>query len=73
MLRGLILLSGMAAVSAFTSSRPVAVVRHRQSEVALQMVQGQGSGYKKVFVAGGSKGTGRLIIDKLLASGAEVR
>jgi len=37
------------------------------------MVQGQGSGYKKVFVAGGSKGTGRLIIDKLLASGAEVR
>mmetsp|Transcript_37308 Transcript_37308/g.89332 ORF Transcript_37308/g.89332 Transcript_37308/m.89332 type:complete len:272 (-) Transcript_37308:4425-5240(-) len=70
MLRGLILLlSGMAAVSAFTSSR--SVVRHRRS-AALQMVQGQGSGYKKVFVAGGSKGTGRLIIDKLLASGAEV-
>lgn len=28
--------------------------------------------YKKVFVAGGSKGVGRLIIDKLLADGSEV-
>ena len=67
------MVSGMAAVSAFTSSRPVAVVRQSRQSPALRMVQGQGSGYKKVFVAGGSKGTGRLIIDKLLASGAEVR
>lgn len=66
------MVSGMAAVSAFTSSRPVAVVRQSRQSAALRMVQGQGSGYKKVFVAGGSKGTGRLIIDKLLASGAEV-
>lgn len=36
------------------------------------MVQGQGDSYKKVFVAGGSKGVGRLVVDKLLASGSEV-
>jgi len=36
------------------------------------MVQGQGSGYKKVFVAGGSKGVGRIVVDKLLSAGSEV-
>ena len=36
------------------------------------MVQGQGDSYKKVFVAGGSKGVGRLVVDKLLSKGAEV-
>ena len=29
--------------------------------------------YKNVFVAGGSKGVGRLVIDKLLASGSQVK
>lgn len=28
--------------------------------------------YKKVFVAGGSKGVGRLVVDKLIADGVEV-
>ena len=36
------------------------------------MVQGQGDSYKKVFVAGGSKGVGRLVVDKLVSNGAEV-
>ena len=36
------------------------------------MVQGQGDSYKKVFVAGGSKGVGRLVVDKLLAAGSDV-
>lgn len=36
------------------------------------MVQGQGDSYKKVFVAGGSKGVGRLVVDKLLSAGSEV-
>ena len=36
------------------------------------MVQGQGDSYKKVFVAGGSKGVGRLVVDKLVSSGSNV-
>jgi len=36
------------------------------------MVQGQGDSYKKVFVAGGSKGVGRIVIEKLLAADSEV-
>lgn len=39
---------------------------------SLNMVQGQGDSYKKVFVAGGSKGVGRLVVDKLLSSGSNV-
>ena len=38
----------------------------------LQMVQGQGDSYKKVFVAGASKGVGRLVVSKLLSSGHKV-
>ena len=30
------------------------------------------SKYKKVFVAGGSRGVGRAVVDKLIASGSEV-
>ena len=36
------------------------------------MVQGQGDSYKKVFVAGGSKGVGRLVVDKLVSAGSNV-
>jgi len=36
------------------------------------MVQGQGDSYKKVFVAGGSKGVGRIVVDKLLEAGSDV-
>lgn len=38
----------------------------------MHMVQGQGDSYKKVFVAGGSKGVGRIVVDKLLSAGSEV-
>lgn len=39
---------------------------------SLHMVQGQGDSYSKVFVAGASKGVGRLVVDKLLSAGSEV-
>ncbi|KAL7541639.1 hypothetical protein ACHAXR_011074 [Thalassiosira sp. AJA248-18] len=65
--------AGLAVASAFT---PTAFTnRVAPSPVqrsALYMVQGQGDSYKKVFVAGGSKGVGRIVVDKLLADGSEV-
>jgi NADPH:quinone reductase-like Zn-dependent oxidoreductase len=45
---------------------------HLQKQSALFMVQGQGDAYKKVFVAGGSKGVGRIVVDKLLEEGHKV-
>ncbi len=36
------------------------------------MVQGQGDSYKQVFVAGGSRGVGRLVVDKLVSTGSNV-
>ena len=61
-----------ASASAFART---AFVNRRVAPSPLQrlhMVQGQGDSYKKVFVAGGSKGVGRLVVDKLLSKGAEV-
>ncbi|KAL7476079.1 hypothetical protein ACHAW6_001960 [Cyclotella cf. meneghiniana] len=46
--------------------------RHLQKQSALFMVQGQGGAYKKVFVAGASKGVGRIVVDKLLEEGHKV-
>jgi len=65
--------AGLATASAFA---PTAFVTTRsavpQRSASLYMVQGQGDGYKKVFVAGGSKGVGRIVVDKLLSDGSEV-
>lgn len=71
------LLLAAASVAASASAfAPTAFVNRAapapQRRSALQMVQGQGDSYKKVFVAGGSKGVGRLVVDKLLAAGSEV-
>lgn len=64
--------AGVATASAFAPTAFVtrSVVPQRSS--SLYMVQGQGDGYKKVFVAGGSKGVGRIVVDKLLSDGSEV-
>lgn len=51
-----------------TTSNPIA----RGGSLSLYMVQGQGDAYSRVFVAGGSKGVGRLVVDKLLSSGSNV-
>jgi hypothetical protein len=66
--------ASFAVASAFTtpSARGVQTTNHLQKQSSLYMVQGQGDFYKKVFVAGASKGVGRLIVDKLLSSGHEV-
>jgi len=69
----LLVASGLAVASAFAPT--VFVNRVAPSPLqksALYMVQGQGDSYKKVFVAGGSKGVGRLVVDKLLAAGSDV-
>jgi nucleoside-diphosphate-sugar epimerase len=62
-----------AASSAFAPTAFVQRVAPAPTQrSALYMVQGQGDFYKKVFVAGGSKGVGRLVVDKLVSNGAEV-
>jgi uncharacterized protein YbjT (DUF2867 family) len=45
----------------------------KKSYSSLYMVEGQGGQtYNKVFVAGGSKGVGRLVVEKLVGSGTGV-
>ncbi|KAL7440995.1 hypothetical protein ACHAXH_007964 [Discostella pseudostelligera] len=71
LIRLFIAASGLAIASAFvTSINRVATSPLLRS--SLHMVQGQGDSYKKVFVAGGSKGVGRLVVDKLVSTGANV-
>lgn len=71
-----LVLAGLAATSAFAPAafvNRVALSPSQRQRSAFRMVQGQGGdSYKKVFVAGGSKGVGRLVIDKLLSAGSEV-
>ena len=62
----LLVAAGFAVAAAFAPTTSVNRV------APLYMVQGQGDSYKKVFVAGGSKGVGRLVVDKLLSAGSEV-
>jgi nucleoside-diphosphate-sugar epimerase len=60
----------LGVASAFVSSKSAFVPRTlnaAENGSNLQMMA-----YKKVFVAGGTRGVGRLVIDKLLAGGAEV-
>lgn len=66
---------GFSAVSAFTPSNRLASsspLRHKSSLSMAQVDRILGDNYKKVFVAGGSKGVGRIIVDKLVSAGAEV-
>ena len=82
LIRLLLAATGLAVARAFT---PTASISNRATTTtttttnrpprrssSLHMVQGQGDSYKKVFVAGGSKGVGRLVVDKLLAAGSDV-
>jgi uncharacterized protein YbjT (DUF2867 family) len=62
--------ASLAAAAAFAPNK--AILRSVHPTSSALYVQGQGDGYKKVFVAGGSKGVGRLVVDKLLSEGAEV-
>eukprot|EP00804_Cyclotella_cryptica_P027315 CCRYP_019624-RA/>CCRYP_019624-RA protein AED:0.21 eAED:0.21 QI:111/1/1/1/0.33/0.25/4/2376/278 len=62
--------------SAFTPTTSIIQNHHNSHRLQKQsqffMVQGQGDSYKTVFVAGGSKGVGRLVVDKLLEEGHKV-
>ena len=70
-IRLLLTAAGLVASAAFAPNKVILRPAAATSSSALY-VQGQGDGYKKVFVAGGSKGLGRIVIDKLLSEGAEV-
>ena len=60
----------VASAYAFTSTVHVNRVSSQlHSTEVLGLSEGN---YKKVFVAGGSKGVGRLVVDKLIADGVEV-
>lgn len=64
---------GLTIAGAFsTRSNKRVVLKSPSLRSSLCMVQGQGDSYKKVFVAGGSKGVGRLVVDKLVSSGSNV-
>lgn len=65
--------AGLAVASAFAPGTAfVTRATAPGPSTQLSMVQGQGDSYKKVFVAGGSKGVGRIVVDKLLSAGSEV-
>mmetsp|Transcript_3827 Transcript_3827/g.8520 ORF Transcript_3827/g.8520 Transcript_3827/m.8520 type:complete len:275 (-) Transcript_3827:159-983(-) len=68
----LLLVNILALASAFAPNAFITRTASFRKSSSLYMVQGQGDGYKKVFVAGGSKGVGRIVVDKLLESGSEV-
>jgi nucleoside-diphosphate-sugar epimerase len=60
------------AVALAFNPTPQSIINSPPRGSSLFMVQGQGDAYLKVFVAGGSKGVGRLVVEKLLASGSDV-
>eukprot|EP00978_Attheya_sp_CCMP212_P024061 scaffold75021_cov66-Attheya_sp.AAC.2 len=69
------LLAGVcsAFVPASTFVSRTTATSAKKSYSSLYMVEGQGGQtYNKVFVAGGSKGVGRLVVDKLVGSGTGV-
>jgi uncharacterized protein YbjT (DUF2867 family) len=64
------LLFGLCSAFAPSSTNTAFTTRVSQTEDASSTALN--AKYKKVFVAGGSKGVGRCIVDKLVASGSEV-
>lgn len=73
MIKCLIAFFLLGAASAFAPAASfVKNTSYLQNKSTLYMVQGQGDSYKKVFVAGASKGVGRLVVNKLLSSGHKV-
>lgn len=73
MIKFLLVAAFLAVSSAFAPTASfVQTTNNLQKQSALYMVQGQGNSYKKVFVAGASKGVGRSVLNKLLGSGKEV-
>lgn len=74
-IRLLLAAAGLAAATAFAPA--ATTVGGRAASVGPLHAEKQvdrvlGDTYKKVFVAGGSKGVGRIVVDKLAAAGAEV-
>ena len=65
--------ASLAAVTAFAPTAFITRVSPAQStRLYGQVDRVLGDTYKKVFVAGGSKGVGRIVVDKLVAGGSEV-
>ena len=69
-------ISGAHDCKAFAFSRPnnfgLGKSHKKDSKTAALYMSVKAPKYKKVFVAGGSRGVGRLIIDKLTDAGSEV-
>lgn len=73
MIKSCLTVAFLAVSSAFAPTASfVQTANNSQKQSTLYMVQGQGDSYKKVFVAGASKGVGRLVVNKLLSSGRKV-
>ena len=67
-----LLLAAAACVASGYAFAPT-IANRVSSQLHSTEVLGLAEGdYKKVFVAGGSKGVGRLVVDKLIADGVEV-
>lgn len=74
MIKLVLVASGFAVASAFV---PIAFINRAAPNPlqmsTLSMVQGQGGdSYSKVFVAGGSKGVGRIVVENLASAGTKV-
>ena len=68
-----LLLAAAACVASAYAFTPTIHANRVSSQLHSTEVLGLSEGnYKKVFVAGGSKGVGRLVVDKLIADGVEV-
>ena len=68
-----LLLAAATCVSSAYAFTSTVHVNRVSSQLHNSEVLGLSEGnYKKVFVAGGSKGVGRLVVDKLIADGVEV-
>eukprot|EP00957_Ditylum_brightwellii_P084019 6387039-Ditylum_brightwellii.AAC.1 len=73
----LLILSALVAIvasfapPAFVSTRTISTIKDGVASSASSSLTSLDA-YKKVFVAGGSKGVGRHIVDKLIEDGSEV-
>lgn len=70
MMRALMLLSGLVCATAFVVNP--ALSRQQSPRSLSSSAPSALNAYKKVFVAGGSKGVGRCVVEKLLAAGKQV-